>query len=292
MKGRLCIVTGATSGIGRATALALGELGADLVLIGRDAGRGACVAAEVARRPGAGRVEFIRADLSSQAEVRAAAAQIVAAGRPIHLLVNNAGARHDQSRRSVDGLELTFATNHVGHFLLTALLLERLLADSAPRIITVSSGSHFAAKPEDILSQDTSHYDRRKAYAASKLANVLFAYELARRLAGAPAVSVAIDPGGVASNFARNNGLVRWLRHLMSHVLRRDLISSRTAAQDILWTASDPSVVSGGYYYRRQTRRSSPASYDTDAARKLWAISLSLTGLAPDAKLPRLLTSP
>lgn len=281
MKGKLCVITGATSGIGQATAKALAALGADLILIGRNDARGNSLAARLAGLPGAGKIEFLRTDLAAADDVHRAAAAIGQWRRPVEILVNNAGVRLDHYQRSSDGHELTFATNHLGHFLLTGLILEKILEADEGRIITVASGSHGGAQVDGIWELHADNYDRSQAYAKSKLANIVFAHELARRLTGTRAVSWAIDPGGVASNFARNNGLLSWSKHIVWYALRRDLISPRTAARAIASLASAPngSISNGSYFYRTTPARSSPASYDLETARTLWNLSLALTGL-------------
>ena len=294
MRGKLCVITGATSGIGRATALALGAMGVNLVLLGRNESKGRSVVARIARFPLAGKVEFLRTDLSVQRNVHDSAGNITRSHRHIDLLINNAGARFDHCQRSADGHELTFATNHLGHFLLTGLLLERLVGAGQGRIITVTSGSHGSARADGNWQLGAEDYDRRQAYAKSKLANLLFAYELARRLASTSAVSQAIDPGGVASHFARNNGWLSWAKHVLSHALRKELISSSEAAHTVVHVATAPDlpVANGGYYSRMNSVRSSPDSYDLEAARKLWALSLALTGLVKYQDIPCLFTKP
>lgn len=281
MKGKLCVITGATSGIGEATALDLGKLGADLILVGRDERRGESVVRKVSRLSKGGMARFIRLDLASPPQIRAAASIITSLQRPVDVLINNAGVRLDHYQENDEGHELTFATNHLGHFLLTGLLLERIIASDQGRIITVSSGSHGSARADGEWELRENNFDRRQAYAKSKLANLLFAYELARRLAGTNTLSCAFDPGGVASNFARYNGLWSWGKHLLSHALRRELVSPKTAASALVHLAVTPSLPSlnGAYYHRREPLRSSPASYEEAAARKLWALSLALTGL-------------
>lgn len=208
MGRKVCVVTGATSGIGRATALALGEANTDLVILGRNEGAGASLLAKLQRRGFGNASTFIQIDLADFENVRRAAGHIRRKYSKIHVLVNNAGARFNDYETTVDGLERTFATNHLGHFLLTALLLDVLLS-SAARVITVGSGAH-AVSPEGswLLTRET--YDRKVAYGRSKLANIMFAYELARRLQRTSVVSNALDPGGVATNLGRNNGLVPW----------------------------------------------------------------------------------
>ena len=218
MKGKTCVITGGTSGLGRATAYALGAMGADLLLVGRNERAAHLIMAKIAAGPGAGKVEFIRADISSLTDVRRLADGLRRRRATIDVLVNNAGARFDHYQTSSDGVELTFATNHLGHFLLTALLLDRLMAATQGRVITVASAAHAAATGGDwILSRND--YDRKAAYAKSKLANIMFSYELAERLRHTAVVSAAVDPGGVATHLGRNNGLIPWLRHLTFYAL-------------------------------------------------------------------------
>src|SRR5512139_483535 len=183
MTNRVCLVTGATSGIGRATALALAGQGAELVLLGRDRARGEETAA-AARAAGAAAVDLLVADLACQAEVRRAAAEFLASGRPLHVLINNAGAVNLRRTLTPDGIETTFAVNHLAYFLLTTLLLERLRASAPARIVNVASEAHrFGTLDFDDL-QNGRRYRVMSVYGQSKLANILFTAELAHRLAG------------------------------------------------------------------------------------------------------------
>lgn len=280
MEGKSCVITGATSGIGRAAAIALGERGANLVLLGRNQSVGEEVVRRIRQRRG--EAVFIPTDLSVLSEVRAVAGRIQQQHSTIDVLVNNAGARFDAYRISADGFELTFATNHLGHFLLTALLLEGLLQSPEGRIITVSSGSHGSAVADGKWQLPADRYDRRQAYARSKLANLVFAYELARRFKETRVVSNAVDPGGVASNFARNNGLKSWARHLLAHGLRGELVFPRRGAEGIVYLATSSNVagVTGKYYHRKLEISSSPDSHDPRTAASLWKLSVSVTGLS------------
>ena len=202
----------------------------------------------------------------------------------IDVLVNNAGARHDTYRETVEGFEMTFAVNHLSHFLLTCLLLDGLKRAPQGRVITVSSGSHAAAQVDASWQLRPPAYDRKQAYAKSKLANLLFAYELADRLRDTNVTSNALDPGGVASGFALNNGLKSWLKHVVSHALRRDLVSPARAASTVVHLASSPDVagITGTFFCRGRESRSSPASYDRDLAAELWALSLRSVGAASE----------
>jgi NAD(P)-dependent dehydrogenase (short-subunit alcohol dehydrogenase family) len=279
MQGRTCVITGATSGIGRAAAVALGALGANLILLGRREVEGQRLAAALRGAPGAGTVEFVQVDLSDQRQVRALGADVALRTHSIDVLINNAGGRFNTFQQSPDGIELTFATNHLGHFLLTNSFLEALLRAPHARVITVGSSAHGGVTAAGDWCLNRENYDRRIAYGKSKLANIIFAYELARRLSHTEIVSNAVDPGGVATNLGRNNGLLSWSRHLLYYALKRDLISSRRAAETLVYLALDPAVerISGKYFHMKRQIESSLASHDPSAAADLWALSVRLT---------------
>ena len=276
-----CVITGATSGIGRATARRLAALGANLVIVVRNAGAGTDVVNDLRRLGPTAEVAFVQADLSNPNDVRRLAGDIGRRFPQLHVLINNAGGRFDTCRITADGVELTFATNHLGHFLLTCLLYDSLVRAGGARVVTVASGSHRAANTADGWSLSCEKYDRRLAYANSKLANVLFGYELARRVSRTTVTSNIADPGGVATNFARNNGMVAWVRHLMAHALTRDLLSPGKAAEGIVYLATSEEVkgVNGKYFYRGRAVESSPDSQNPEAARQLWDLSIELSGV-------------
>jgi len=278
---KVCVITGATSGIGWAAALKLARLGFSLILIGRDERRGAQIFSLVQKRCPGRPHWFFPADLSDLDQVRAVAGSILKSCPVIDVLINNAGARFDQYFESNQAIELTFATNHLSHFFLTSQLLEPLLAASSGRILNVSSSAHAGAtKPVSGL-MTRQNYDRRQAYARSKMANLLFTYELARRLAGTSISVNAMHPGAVASGFARNNGIVSWLKHVISHGLRRELISPRQGADTVVYLVASNEVegTSGSYYFRRKPIDSSPLSRDVALAGDLWNVSLKLCGM-------------
>ena len=280
------VITGATAGIGRAAALALGRLGAELLLVSRDRAAGTALARRVADLSGGSSTGFIEADLSSLPRVRAAAEQIRERWPAIDVLINNAGARFDVQAVTPEGVERTFATNHLGHFLLTGLLFERLAAAPAARIITVSSSAAAQARNDGRWQYTAADFDRKQAYAKSKLANLLFAFELARRLQGTTVTSLAVDPGIVATRFARNNGLLPWLKHLIYHGLKGELVRPAQGADTIVYLASVgalPPDAAGGYFLRRQQIRACPAAYDAVARDGLWRLSVALTGIDPAA---------
>ncbi|HEV2208387.1 MAG TPA: SDR family oxidoreductase [Verrucomicrobiae bacterium] len=281
LEGGVCVITGATSGIGRATAVALSGMGANLALIGRREEVGIKLAAKLRSKPGAGQVEFFRADLSDQRQMRNLGAAIASKYPRIDVLINNAGAKFDSFQQSVDGIELTFATNYLGHFLLAALLIDPLLRAEGARVITLGSGAHGGISAEGDWCLGPRNYDRKLAYGKSKLADIMFAYELARRLNGTSAVSNAVDPGGVATNLGRNNGLLAWCRHLAYYALKRQLISSERGAETVVFLATDAAIqgVTGKYFFEKRMVESSASSHDRQAAQRLWARSLELTHL-------------
>ena len=259
----------------------LGRLRADLILIGRNERRGSELVRQLQRDHSCTNAHFMRADLSVQREVRELAAAIRTRCARVDVLINNAGVRFDTFRLTPDNIESTFATNHLSHFLLTRLLLDKLQAAESARVITVASGAHGSARGdfEQCLRAET--YDRKAAYGNSKLANLMFAYELARRLRGTNITSNAVDPGGVATNLGRNNGFMSWMRHIGYYALKRELISPRKGAETIVFLASSPAVegISGKYFFRKREVPSSRFSYDEDAAKRLWESSLHMTGL-------------
>jgi NAD(P)-dependent dehydrogenase (short-subunit alcohol dehydrogenase family) len=274
------VVTGATSGIGRATALALGESGAHVALIGRNEKAAAAVIAKLNRRRSSAAAIFFRTDLTNFDNVRRTAAELRQRYSAIDLLVNNAGARFTNYETNSDGIERTLATNHLGHFLLTALVLDRLLSARTARIITIGSEAHAASLQGGwLLTQG--NYDRRVAYARSKLANTMFAYELARRLRETLVTSNAVDPGGVATNLGRNNGVFASLRHLISYAVKGALKSPRSAARGVLHVAFADELrgATGKYFREGREMRSAPISYDQSLATQLWSLSVRLTKL-------------
>lgn len=284
MREAVCVITGATSGIGRAAAIRFAATGSRVILIGRNTAAGEAVVRRIRRSTGRDAAVFIRADLSAQDDVRRVAANISATHGQIDVLINNAGARYDRYRRTPDGREATFAGNHLGHYLLTRLLLDRLLSSPAPRIVTVSS-SNLAPPPESgqwELTEDA--YDRRRAYALSKSANLLFALTLADRLRNVPAAaSNAFDPGGVASAFSRNNGLLPWVKHLLSHGMRRKLVTPATAAAGLVRAATAPECqgVSGRFLTCTGERPVPEFLRDPAAAEGLWDLSARMTRVDP-----------
>jgi NAD(P)-dependent dehydrogenase (short-subunit alcohol dehydrogenase family) len=259
-------------------------MNANLVLIGRNRSAGQAVLRRLQRRGAHSTVDFICSDLSRQSDVRALAAQIRLKYERVDVLVNNAGARIDEYRETDDGIEATFATNHLSHFLLTCLLFDRLVRTPDSRVVTVASGAHFGTTAQGDWCLTRANYNRQVAYAKSKLANVMFAYELARRAKPGGLLSNAVDPGLVFTNFARNNGFIPWLRFMIAHAIRRELVLSTKGAETIVYLATSPEVngVTGKYFRRNQQTASSEWSYDHKEAERLWNLSAQLTHVKDD----------
>ena len=278
MDGKLCIVTGATDGIGRVTARVLAERGAEVVLVGRTADKGAEVCEAIRRPSRNGRVRFEQADLSSQAEIRALVERLTAGSAAIDVLVNNVGAVFTDRRESVDGIEMTFALNHLGYFLLTGLLLERLQANGGGRIVNVASEAHRGARMDLEDPQGRKRYSGWRTYRRSKLANILFTYRLAALLVDRSVTVNCLHPGFVASRFGHNNG--RLFVAALKAAMRLSAIDTEAGARTSvhLATSADVAGVSGRYFDECRATASSPASHDEEVGRRLWDMSESLTG--------------
>jgi len=279
MRDKICLVTGATSGIGAATALGLARLGATVVILGRSAGKGAREVRRMRRLTGNGSVDFLVADLSVQGDIRRVSREFEDRYDHLDVLVNNAGGYFRERQLSADGLEMTFALNHLGYFLLTNLLLKSLQASAAPRVVNVASEDHRSGRIEfdDLMAER--HYDRRAAYAQSKLANLLFTYELARRMQGTGLTANALCPGSVRTNLGANNG---WLRKQVARLLERGRISAEDASDTPIYLASSPELegVSGQCFFKRKVCRTSDASINEKDAERLWRVSEALTRLS------------
>jgi NAD(P)-dependent dehydrogenase (short-subunit alcohol dehydrogenase family) len=274
----ICVVTGATSGIGKETAVALAKAGATVAVVCRTRDRGERALAEIRQRSGNATVALFVADLSSRRAVETVAAELRAALPRIDTLVNNAGLALRDRVVTEDGLETTFAVNHLGHFLLTRRLEPTLRASAPARVVNVSSEAHRwgAIRFDDLMG--ARRYDGWRAYAQSKLANILFTYELARRLDGTGVTANCLHPGLVGTAFAsRGPTTIRILSRLARPLLR----SPENGAATSIYLASSPEVapVSGRYFAGRRPRRSSKASYDRVVAAKLWEVSERLVGL-------------
>jgi len=277
MDGKICLVTGGTAGIGLVTARSLAEQGAQVIVVGRDRRKGeAAAAAPGGNRPGA--VTFAAADLADQGEVRRLADELGARLPRLDVLVNNAGAMFGRRALSADGIEMTFALNHLGYFLLTHELLPMLRAAPRARIVNVASRAHRGVN----LHFDDLQHERRYygwiAYKRSKLANLLFTYELARRLEDTRVTANALHPGFVATDIGVAN---RLLAGVVWRAVALAAITPEQGARTSIHLASAPEVegVSGEYFVKGRQQRSSDVSYDREAATRLWDISAELTGI-------------
>ena len=278
MEGKICLITGGTNGLGKSTATALAKMGATVVIVGRDALKTAQVVEELRTLSGNPNVDSLLADLSSQAEVRNLADEFKRKYHYLHVLVNNAGAAFTQRQLSVEGIEMTFALNHVSGFLLTHLLLDTLKASAPARIINVSSGGHTAGKIEFDNLQGERNYGFG-AYLNSKLANILFTTELARRLEGTQITVNALDPGLTATGFGTNNGKV--MSVLVKTFAPLVMRSPEKGAATSVYLASSPDVseTSGKYFQDSQITPPAPQANDMDVARKLWDVSADMVHL-------------
>lgn len=275
MNGRVCLVTGATNGIGKATAQALARMGATVVVVGRNASRTALLVEEIRATSGNKNVDSLLADLSSQQEVRRLAAEFKSRYSQLHVLLNNAGAVFMQRQVSVDGIEMTFALNHLAYFLLTTLLLDTIKASAPARIINVSSGAHVTGRIEFDNLQGERGYSPR-VYENSKLANILFTMELASRLEGSGVTVNALHPGFTATGFSKNNGRV--MATLVSLVTPLVARSPAKGAQTSIHLASSPSVegITGKYFFDSQVTPAAPQATDMVIARRLWDVSTEM----------------
>jgi retinol dehydrogenase-12 len=282
LQGKIILVTGATSGIGRVTAATLAKMGATLYCVGRDPQRIQSTVADIQEKSNNPQVHGLLADLASFQQVRSLSEEVHQRTSRLDVLVNNAGAIFLSRKLSQDGIELTFALNHLAYFLLTSLLLDLLKATASEageaRIVNVSSAAHTGAHMHFDNLQFEHGYGGMRVYGQSKLANILFTYELARRLAGSGVTANALHPGFVGSRFATNNGL---LAKIGMQVARIIAISPEEGAQTSIYLASSPEVkgVTGKYFVKGQPVRSDPASYDEETARRLWEISAKMVGL-------------
>lgn len=271
------VITGATSGIGRATALGLAKLGSRLILVGRDAGRSEETLSAIRSATGRTDVELVRGDFARQAEIRRVADELLARTDAIHVLVNNAGVTMMKRTTTPDGLETTFAVNHLAYFLLTGLLLPRLRA-SAPgtRIVNVASDAHRWGRLDFDDLQHEREYKGLTVYGRSKTANLLFTHELARRLEGSGITVNALHPGAVATRLGRGNGP---LTDLLARALGLFLKSAEQGADTSIYLASAPELdrVSGRYFANRKEKQPQPFASDDALAKRLWGISEQLT---------------
>jgi retinol dehydrogenase 14 len=279
MAGKTVLVTGATSGIGQATALELARQGANVCIVARNKSKGETVLEEIKRTTGNTKLELFVADLSSMKEVRRLAQEFKAQHARLDVLVNNAGGVYDTRQTTADGLEYTFAFNHLASFLLTSLLLDTLKASAPSRIVNVSSGAQANGKIDfdDLMGEK--RYSSFDAYSASKLANVMFTYALARRLSGTGVTVNTLHPGLVGTNFGSNAKSLLW-RGVASLAKTFSMPPERGAETTIfLASSSDVAGVSGKYFDKKKAVASGAVSHDEVAQERLWAESAKLVGL-------------
>jgi retinol dehydrogenase-14 len=291
MAGKTVLITGATSGIGRATALGLATMGAHVAIIGRDRRRTDDTAREI-RTAGGDQVDVFVADLSSQSEVRRLAEEVLDRYTHIDVLINNVGGYWKTRHVTVDGLELTFALNHLAPFLLTNLLIDRLKQSAPARVVTVSSNAQTQGRIDFDDLQGEKSYSGARAYSQSKLANVLFTYELARRLQGTPlpdqaiVTANALHPGVVSTSFGTEDPAS--VQRVFIPFLRAFMKTPAQGAATSIHVASAPDLeqVTGRYFANSKLKRSSKSSYDEAAAARLWRVSGDLVGLTTVADSP------
>ena len=275
MDGRVCLITGGTNGIGKSTAQALAQMGATVVIVGRNALKTAQVLEEIRASSGNKNVDALLADLSSQKDVRCLADEFKMKYQHLHVLINNAGAAFVQRQLSVDGIEMTFALNYLAPFLLTNLLLDTMRASAPARIINVSSGAHTSGKIEfDNLQGERAYgFD---AYPNAKLAIILSTIELARRLEGTGVTVNALHPGVTATGFGKNNGkIMAALIRIFAPLVMR---SPEKGAQTSIYLASSPGVegITGKYFYDSHVTSAASQAADMTVAGKLWVVSAEM----------------
>jgi retinol dehydrogenase-12 len=279
MRGKTCLVSGATAGIGKITATALAGMGAELVIHGRNQAKAEDVVREIQSTTGNKKVSYLLADFTDLDQVREMASTFLSTYPQLDLLVNNAGAFFNKRISTPYGVEMTFLVNHLAPFLLTNLLLDVLKSSAPARIITVSSEGHRQDKMDFNDLGFEKGYFGMKAYARSKLANILFTIELAKRLEGSKVTANALHPGHIATDIWKTNFGI--LGPVLKWFMSRIALSPEEGAQNSIYLASSPEVseISGKYFIKDETAPSSPLSSDPALARQLWEISENLTGL-------------
>ena len=281
LAGTTMLVTGGTNGIGLATATALAARGARVGIVGRDPDRAHMAVKHITQRAPQAEVAVFLAELSVQAEVRRLAEEVQVLD-DLSVLVNNAGGYWAHRHLTADGLERTFAVNHLAPYLLTRLLQPLLIRNAPARVVTVSSGAQAMGRIDFDDLQGEHRFSGQRAYNQSKLANVLFTYELARRLTGTGVTANTLHPGVVRTGFGQSDP-GRWMNTLQG-VVARFMKTPEDGARTSVYLAGSPDVegTTGRYYANQQPRRSSPRSYDHNTARRLWQVSADLVGLPAD----------
>ncbi len=275
MQGKVCLVTGSSSGIGKVTARELARMGATVVMVCRNQAKGEAAQAEIKTATGNNKVDLILADLSSLAEVRRVAEEFKQKYTQLHVLIHNAGGANSTRKLTLDGFEATFAANYLAPFVLTEQLLDVLKASAPARIVNVSSMVHTSGKIDFADLQGEKKYSTWKAYSQAKLALILFTYELARQLQGTNVTINALHPGVIASNFDQGlGGFARFGWKLIAPFIS----SVEQGAQTTLYLATSPEVegVSGKYFASKKEKKSSPLSYNEIVRQRLWQESEKL----------------
>jgi NAD(P)-dependent dehydrogenase (short-subunit alcohol dehydrogenase family) len=279
MDGRTVVITGGNSGVGMAAAVALAAAGAHTVIAARSESRGRQSVSDIRGASGSDLVDLVVFDLADLASVRAGASELLDRYEHIHVLVNNAGLVLSDRHETADGYEATFGTNHLGPFLLTRLLTDRLIASAPARVVNVASTAHRSARKgldfDDL--QSTGHYRGMEAYSRSKLANILFTTELARRLSGTGVTANALHPGTVASGFARDGDASGVLAFGVK-LIKPFILTPEKGARTTVYLASSPEVAdtTGKYFVKCRVENPSPAAQDEAAAARLWTSSEEL----------------
>ena len=283
MKDKRVLITGATNGIGKQAALEIAAMGAAVTIVGRSESKTRAVCSELQTQSGSDKIDWLLADLSSMAEVRRVAEEFRARHNRLDVLLNNAGAVFSEFQASADGYEMTFALNHISYYLMTHLLLDMLKRTAADegeaRIINVSSSAHRNASLRLDKLKDASGYSFMNSYGASKLMNVLFTYELARRLQGSGVTVNTVHPGLVDTGFGHNTARI-W--SVMIKVLQRLFaISTERGAETLVYlaTADEVAGITGKYWNEKTQKRSSDTSYDRQLQTRLWDYSAEVTGV-------------
>ncbi len=281
MQGKVCLITGGSGGIGKSTALGLARMGATVVIVGRNAEKTAQAVQEIRSATGNNSVDSLLADLSSQQEIRRLAADFKGRYAQLHVLVNNAGRWFQKRLVTVDGYEMNFAFNHLAYFLLTNLLLDTLIASAPARIVNVTSMMYKGNKIDFADLQSEHSYNRMRNYGSSKLANILFTIELARRLEGIGVTANVLHPGVVNSDFARNESNTDAFATVFGAVTSLFARSPEKGAETSIYLASSPEVegVTGKYFVDCKVTQISPEAADMETARKLWDVSAELVHL-------------
>jgi len=285
MNGKRVLVTGATDGIGKVAALELAKMGAEVIIVGRNPQKTERVVNELKIKSGHSNIEMMIADLSSIEQIRGLATEFLAKYDSLDVLLNNAGAMFNTYQQSVDGLEMTFALNHINYFLLTNLLLDTLKKTAQEkgeaRIVNVSSGAHMQARNGLTLDNlyDESSFSAFGTYGETKLANILFTYELAHQLEGTGVTVNALHPGFVATSFGHNSSGI--MSNLIKIAQRFAARTPEQGAETMIYLSSSPDVkgVTGKYWSNKKSSKSSAISYDRDQQQRLWEVSEDITGL-------------